>query len=268
MVIDCFQLLNELDMLEGRLRYLYDHVDYFVIVEATHTHSGRPKPLNYLENISRFQRYTNKILYFPYQFDDLENLNLDYKPNTVDFNSDHWRLENAQRDHAYQALKLFTGDAVVMINDVDEIPSRSFIELAKKEILSGQQQTLVSNQYFFHYNFCNIIPFKWAGTVFATLYDIKQKKSIQWFRNHRGHFVDHDYTGWHLSYWGTPDLISYKIQNFSHQEYNNESYTDIQQIKQKMQTGVEVFGRGNCVPYDSSQVDPELYNIFSQYTVN
>lgn len=44
MVIDCFQLLNELDMLEGRLRYLYNHVDYFVIVESTHTHVRRPKP--------------------------------------------------------------------------------------------------------------------------------------------------------------------------------------------------------------------------------
>ena len=32
---------NELDLLELRLEYLYDSVDYFVIVEGRQTHSGK-----------------------------------------------------------------------------------------------------------------------------------------------------------------------------------------------------------------------------------
>lgn len=268
MVIDCFQLLNELDLLEGRLQYLYDHVDYFVIVESTHTHAGNLKPLNYLNHISRFRPYHDKILYFPYQFDDLNKLKLDLIPTALDYNTDHWKLENHQRNHAFQALKLFSGDGVVMINDLDEIPSRNFIRIAKEQILSNQTTTLVSNQYLFHYNFSNVLPFMWSGTVFASLKDVKEKQSVQWYRDFRGHFTAHDYTGWHLSYWGSPEHIAYKIQNFSHQEYNRTHHTDVEQIKQKIRSGSEIFGRGNCLHYDPQQVDPELYKIFSHYTVN
>lgn len=37
MLIDCFMFFNEYDIVEGRLEYLYDTVDYFVVVEADHT---------------------------------------------------------------------------------------------------------------------------------------------------------------------------------------------------------------------------------------
>ena len=46
-VIDAFAFYNEVDMLEYRLETLYDYVDKFVIVEATMTHSGLDKPLNF-----------------------------------------------------------------------------------------------------------------------------------------------------------------------------------------------------------------------------
>ena len=39
-IVDSFIFYNELDMLEFRLTELNDVVDYFVIVEATHTFSG------------------------------------------------------------------------------------------------------------------------------------------------------------------------------------------------------------------------------------
>ena len=38
-VIDCFTFYNELDMLTLRLNELSDFVDYFVLVESTHTHT-------------------------------------------------------------------------------------------------------------------------------------------------------------------------------------------------------------------------------------
>ena len=54
MVYDCFSFFNELDLLEIRLNVLKDVVDKFVLVEATRTHTGRPKPLYYEENKARF----------------------------------------------------------------------------------------------------------------------------------------------------------------------------------------------------------------------
>ena len=39
-IVDCVMFYNELDMLEFRLEYLSDSVDFFVISEATRTHVG------------------------------------------------------------------------------------------------------------------------------------------------------------------------------------------------------------------------------------
>ena len=43
-----FTFLNEFDVLEIRLRASFDPlVDHFVLVEATRTHTGKPKPLHF-----------------------------------------------------------------------------------------------------------------------------------------------------------------------------------------------------------------------------
>ena len=44
-VIDCFIFYNELDLLDYRLNILKEVVDYFVIVESTHTFVGKEKEL-------------------------------------------------------------------------------------------------------------------------------------------------------------------------------------------------------------------------------
>ena len=44
MVIDTFLYYNEIELLELRLKVLYDYVDRFVIVEGDHTHKGDPIP--------------------------------------------------------------------------------------------------------------------------------------------------------------------------------------------------------------------------------
>ena len=49
-IVDCFTFYNELDLLLYRLNILYDVVDYFIIVEATHTFTGIEKNLFFKEN--------------------------------------------------------------------------------------------------------------------------------------------------------------------------------------------------------------------------
>jgi len=44
-IYDCFPFRNELDLLDLRLSEIYDHVDHFVIVEATSTFQSAPKTL-------------------------------------------------------------------------------------------------------------------------------------------------------------------------------------------------------------------------------
>jgi len=63
MIYDCFTFFNELDLLEIRLNVLKDVVDRFVLVEATQTFTGRPKPLYYKENAARFAAFADRIIH-------------------------------------------------------------------------------------------------------------------------------------------------------------------------------------------------------------
>lgn len=268
MIIDCFTFFNELDILEGRLEYLYDTVDYFVIVEANITHRGIKKPLNYLENIERYKKYSDKILYFPFSM-DVTQYNLDVKLTQCDFNSPHWCIENAQRNHIKSVLKLFGPDVIVMVSDADEIPNKDLIKLAIDN-LHPDQPALTMGQDMFYYNFKQKQVAPWAGTVITTN-KIAMQVTPQNLRDNRWSLPGIHNAGWHLSYWGTPEDIKYKIESFAHQELNNINFTDIEKIKERISVGADLFDRSESarlIPVDENTINSLLLGIFSKYLKN
>ena len=46
-IYDCFQFFNETHILDLSLNKLNEFVDFFVIVESTSDHQGKPKKLNF-----------------------------------------------------------------------------------------------------------------------------------------------------------------------------------------------------------------------------
>ena len=91
-IIDCFTFYNEVDILNYRLNILNDVVDYFIIVESTHTFSGIEKKLIFFENTSLFEKFKDKIIHiivddFPYTF---PNINYEKKQQ--------WENEYHQRN--------------------------------------------------------------------------------------------------------------------------------------------------------------------------
>lgn len=60
-VFDCFTYFNEDQLLKLRLETLWNKVDYFVICEATKTHTGKDKGINF--KIENFEKYKEKIRY-------------------------------------------------------------------------------------------------------------------------------------------------------------------------------------------------------------
>ena len=62
-MIDTFIFYNELDLLEYRLHLLNEYIDYFVLVESTHTFVGNKKELYYNNNKERFKKYNDKIIH-------------------------------------------------------------------------------------------------------------------------------------------------------------------------------------------------------------
>ena len=65
-IYDCFTFFNELELLDLRLKELYNYVDYFVLVEATLTHTGKTKDLIFEKlqslGIPAFDQFENENL--------------------------------------------------------------------------------------------------------------------------------------------------------------------------------------------------------------
>ena len=58
---DCFQFFDEEMLLDLRLNIMDKYVHKFVITEATYTHNGSKKKLNF--DINKFKRFKDKIVY-------------------------------------------------------------------------------------------------------------------------------------------------------------------------------------------------------------
>jgi len=151
MIIDGFMFFNELNILEGRLQYLYDKVDKFVIVESNITHSGNMKPFNFLENSERFTPYLDKIIYRTFS-PDPSKYDFTQKPLGFDNNSDFWKLENDQRNEIASAIKQFPDEAFVMISDADEVPSRDAIDMVTAGMSPYGVQAATLRQDMFYFN--------------------------------------------------------------------------------------------------------------------
>ena len=60
-IYDCFQYFDEDLLLDIRLNILDQYVKKFVITEATYTHNGSKKKLNF--DINNFKKFKEKIEY-------------------------------------------------------------------------------------------------------------------------------------------------------------------------------------------------------------
>jgi beta-1,4-mannosyl-glycoprotein beta-1,4-N-acetylglucosaminyltransferase len=114
-IFDCFTFFRELDILDARLSELAKIVDHFVIVEATHTFQGDPKPLYFADNARRFAAYADKIIHVVIEFPN------DIQPRKLHDWSPAWRREFYQRDQIVRGLSSAGPADLVIVSDVDEI---------------------------------------------------------------------------------------------------------------------------------------------------
>ena len=233
-VFDCFMYYNEDTVLELRLNYLDQFVDYFVIVESTFDHRGQKKELNF--DINKFINFKDKIKYFILnsQPPDIEEIKTN---DTENEKSSKYILNGYKRDH-YQRKYLSKGieyadtDDLIIISDIDEIPKLENINLEKVK-----NNLLLFNQKMCYYKF-NLYQenYNWVGSRACKkkklinpqwLRDIKPKKYPIWrldnlfsnFKYNNIKFVKDG--GWHFSYLNTPELIEQKLKSYTHhREYD------------------------------------------------
>jgi beta-1,4-mannosyl-glycoprotein beta-1,4-N-acetylglucosaminyltransferase len=265
MVIDCFTFNGEYDLLEARIEYLQDVVDYFVIVEADITFSGKPRQFLYPNDISRFRQYADKIIYSPCSI-DTTGLNFDAPVVKFDPSSAPWQVEKAQRNHMLNPLSVFAPTDIVIINDVDEFPSKDAIRVAINH-MSGAIPKLVCDQKMFYYNFNKVQDDPWFGSVITTVKHVREL-TPEGIRDTRNKLTSISNGGWHLSNWMTAEQIQEKIKAFSHQEYNNERFNTIEAITKNMKEGRDFLGRefNTFSDFDVDTLPTDFKTVITKYT--
>lgn len=222
MIYDCFPFFNELDLLELRLHELDEVVDYFVLVEATRTHSGQPKPLHYRDYQRRFSRWRDRVI--------------DVVVDDMPASPDPWVRERHQRESIGRGLAGASAEDVILVSDLDEIPRASKVcEYRDVPGIKVFQQRLC-------YYFLNLAADDpWPGTRMLSCETFRELGGAQAVRSAAGVPVPEG--GWHFSFMGGVGRIRGKLGAYAHQEYNTDRYTDPRHLSQVVRAGVDLFGR-------------------------
>jgi beta-1,4-mannosyl-glycoprotein beta-1,4-N-acetylglucosaminyltransferase len=256
MIYDCFTFFNELELLEVRLHELAGVVDKFVLVEATQTHTNKPKPLYYQENRARFGSFHDQIIHIV--VDDLPQA------------KNPWTPENFQRNCICRGLTQCRPDDWILISDVDEIPRAETVERVSREykfprgfwadliarpLIRGftawsfsrgrvrrNHPFILKLQQSSHRHFVNCVTVnppkmvQWYGTRMLYYRDLISPELAR----HSGYKVI-EKGGWHFTCMGGVKRIQEKIKSFAHQEFNYEAFLDPNRIHEFMNQGKSLF---------------------------
>jgi beta-1,4-mannosyl-glycoprotein beta-1,4-N-acetylglucosaminyltransferase len=241
-IVDCFTFYNELELLKYRLTILNDYVDYFVLVEATNTHVGKIKPLFYQENKELFKEFNHKIIHII--VDDFSHK----YPNINIANNEQWINERFQRNCIKRGLdKLqLNDDDIFTVTDLDEIPDPKLLQKIKANEVIIDSNIIELDLYYYNLN-CKIdhlwrlskmISYKKYKELGFSCEQIRQNMSFEIIPN----------AGWHLSYFGNEQFIKNKIENFGHQEFNIEDFTNKNNILNRIKNQKDLYNRcGNSI---------------------
>ena len=252
MIYDCFLYYDEDMLLDIRLNTLSEVVDYFVIVESTHTFTGKPKQLNF--DISKFQAFQHKIIYVI--FNDPPIL----KSGTAD-EYDAWANETATRNAIMRGLGDADDNDIILVSDVDEIFRPEVVTR-----INPKHLCTILHMPFYNYQF-NLQVFNTDGSPrLCKLPRATALKNLRkyfagkpdLFRNikksaaHNGFFAKTWFkfrtkvvgeSGWHFSWVMTPLRISEKMSSISHTEYDLPEFNNPDHIMKVILNAEDIWGR-------------------------
>lgn len=253
-VADAFIFFNELDLLDIRLNILNDRVDYFVLIESTISHAGKDKPLYYNENKHLFEKFNHKIVHcivddtpntfaearkaFMNPKDDLhKNILMHCLTTSNTAGEEQWLREFYQHESIRRGLMMagLDDDDLVFNSDVDEmwnpdnqypIDDYNVIKL-KQHVMTGFLNLRSSEE--------------WFGTYYTKYKNIKNASANHLDTVSKTQHLFLDNGGWHFTYQGGLERIKTKLENFGHQEYNNDQVKNV--VQQRLDAGMDVLGR-------------------------
>jgi len=220
-VYDCFPYFNEKELLEFRIKLLYNYVDGFYIVDADHTHGGQPKQFSCVEILEELGIPLEKI--------KVIHLNLP----SYEQNPDNYYRERLQRNIVSQ---FFEDDAVYIVSDCDEIIDPELINIFVDGAVNNPNNVMrISLAWLTGKANLRVCCPKGINSKFNTpfvcmkhhvenytLSDIREDEACElrklkypslFLLDQEQKHVD---CGWHFSWMGGRDRIKYKMKSFLH----------------------------------------------------
>lgn len=259
-VFDCTTYFNEDRLFELRLETLKDVVDVFVVVEATRTFTGRPKPIRF--DPARYGGFADRIRHVI--VDDL-----------VADREQAWENEFRQRNAIVRGLVDAVGDDRVIVADIDEIPHPEAVRRYRPFFLIGTFE-----QAFYSYLLNNLAvraddpsrPRIWPRTKITTARHLRgffgnRPQRVRIFRKRRTpaglwwwarrKLLEQRLRpgGWHFAWAMTPEEMIVKIESYAHTETDREELKSVEAIEAAMRAGRDILGKGErfrLVPIDES----------------
>ncbi len=243
-IYDCFMYYDEDLLLDIRFNTLNKYVKKFIITEATYTHNGSKKKLNF--DINNFKKFKDKIEYIPVD-EQPPNIKILSENDTPKEKEEKLILNGMARDYFQreklnEGLKNLKDDDLVIVSDLDEIPNLDNVNFDKIK-----NNIIIFQQKMFYYKL-NLLyeEFIWDGSKAVKF---KNFVSPQWLRNIKSKkyafwrldtfFSKKKYSnlyyinngGWHFTCVRKPEDLEKKLLNFAHHYEFEQSGLKINDIK-------------------------------------
>lgn len=227
-VFDCFKFFNEFELLDLRIMALDDYVDYYVLVEANKTHTGKPKEFLFDQNKDIFKDYLHKIIHV--KVEDLP----DYSREDI------WLAENFQRNCITRGLEgvASEGDKII-ISDADEIPNPD--QVAKYTSKITIPMTMTQHLFYYYVN-CRQRS-TWWGSIFATYGNYETPQKLRNMARIGHNAIPNG--GWHYSFMGGADRVKLKVESIAESHLIIEGTGSISDIEYKMKNQKDLWNRAD-----------------------
>jgi len=224
-IFDCFKFFNETELLDLRLMTLNDFVDFFVVVEANKTHTGKKKEFIFEQEKDQFSDYMNKIIYVKvYDLPDYNRSNI-------------WEPENFQRNCITKGLeKAQIGDKII-ISDIDEIPNPDALIA---NINTQHPVTMIQKLFYYHVNCMQNQP--WCGTIIATQGDYESPQQLRNLARSEPKAIQKN-GGWHYSFMGGAQKVKTKVENIAESHLIANKVGSVADIERKIKIQADLWNR-------------------------
>ena len=260
-IFDCTTYFEEPLLFDIRLNILNEYVDEFIVCEATYTHSGQKKKINF--NINNYPNFKNKITHIiiDEQPKDLFKINESNKINNSLFRLNASKRIEKQRNKILSYFDKGNAEDWIMYSDSDEIPDLSKIDLKKEKT-----KIVLFKQKVFHYKFNLLLEsHDWYGSKTCKFKDLEsitnlrniKTKKYDWWRMDtvfkKDKFINLKIVnegGWHFTELKEPKDIYIKHKNDEHHDE-----FDLTGINEK---DIDDMIKHKYIPYDHSADKTDL----------